>query len=274
MYKYTNIICLAIVTVLLLFSSFGCIGASDESPTMAQFNALNAVVVRLAGEEVAWNAYDTRIKTVENRPQVAATDLTDVNSRITALQNKAADNTTIANLQNAIVELQNKIKTTPYNSGYTPTSPGSTSPLQTTSISGGNGAVQICLQGYTQPLTTSTVAVNQSYFVTISSLSTVPQYFVPTVTIQPYSGQNNASGITAGVITGQYGTYALAFNPIPFATPTVLATTNAISGGYTGGAVYVGPGVPGLLVITITGIVSTVPANWTVSISGSSSNVY
>ena len=157
---------------------------------------------------------------------------------------------------------------------YVPTTPGGTSPLQTYSVSGGNGAVQIALQGYAQPLTTSTTPVNQSYFVTLTNTATIPQYFVPTVSIQPYTGTGNGAGIAVDNVTAQYGTYNLIFNAISCGTPCVLATTNAISGGYTGGAIYVGPGVPGLMVVTITGIVSTVPANWNISISGSSSNVY
>ncbi len=157
--------------------------------------------------------------------------------------------------------------------GYVPTTPGGTSPLQTYSTSGGNGAVQIALQGYSQPMVTASTAVNQSYFVTLTNTSAIPQYFVPTVTIQPATG-NISAGILSGNVTAQYGTYALVFNPIPYSTQTVLVTVNAVSGGYTGGAIYIPPNIPGLLVVTLTGITSNNPATWNVTIGGSSSNVY
>jgi hypothetical protein len=271
---YKNLFCTLVIIAGLLFSSLGCI-AADDTVTVAQFNPVKAIADRLATKEAIWDSYGAKITVLETHPQASpATDLTDINNKISALQTKTSDNSTMARLQEAIDRIDSKLKTSPY-TGYTPTSPGTTSPLQTTSVSGGNGAVQIALQGYPQPFTTSSTAVTQSYFVTLTCLSTVPQYFIPTVTLQPVYGQSN-TWITEGSISGQYGSFNnIGFNSIIGTTSQMLIMTNASSGGYnSSGAIYVSPGAPGLLVLSFTSIKSNNVATWNVNISGSSSNVY
>lgn len=264
---------------LIAVPSTGCItNTSDEEKALAAWKSgiesgLNQVRSQVTtmqaqiAEKVSMAQVDEKIKNVGQGNSYSKTETytrTEIDQKITDAIKALKDD--------ANAPWQKKT-TGNTSTGYVPTTPGSTSPLQTYSTSGGNGAVQIALQGYPQPMVTASTPVNQSYFVTLTNTSAIPQYFVPTVTIQPATG-NISAGITSGNVTAQYGTYALEFNPIPTGDQTVLITVNAIKGGYTGGAIYVTPNIPGLLVVTLTNIKSNNPATWNVTVGGSSSNVY
>lgn len=272
-------IALVALFCLMIIPLTGCItNTSDEDKALATWKAsiesgLNQARTQITtmqaqlAEKASLSQVDEKIKNAgqgNSYPKTETYTKTETDQKI-ADAIKALKDDTNAPWQ------KKTTGTTP--TGYVPTTPGGTSPLQTYSVSGGNGAVQIALQGYMQPMVTASTPVNQSYFVTLTNTSAIPQYFVPTVTIQPATG-NISAGIVSGNVTAQYGAYNLKFNDVPTGNTTVLVTVNAISGGYTGGAVYIAPNIPGLLVVTLTGIASNNPATWNVTVGGSSSNVY
>jgi hypothetical protein len=218
--------------------------------------------------------------------KLGAPDLSAINNKINDITSKQTQQRTDFDaLKKAVETLTTAAQSTQnttgnyvngqYVGGYQPTVPGYNSPLQTTTTSGGNGAIQIALQGFVQPIGASTSPVTQQFAVTLTDRSNVPQYFVPTVSIQPYYGQANGAKITTPPtkVTAQMNTYNLVFNDIPTGTPIMLAQTNAVSGGYVGGAVYVAPGAPALLMVTLV-VQTDIPCSLQVSVSGSSSNIY
>jgi hypothetical protein len=157
---YKRILCALVVVLGLLFSSLGCGSlVSDDTVTLAQFDPVKAIANKLAAKEAIWDSYGAEITALKARPQASpATDLTDVNNKITALQTKTSDNTTIARLQEAIDRIDNKLKgsnpiisTTPTNTSQVATQAGGTVTMRIYT----NPSNALVYPGYTDPVVTA-----------------------------------------------------------------------------------------------------------------------
>lgn len=222
---WIKIIGTIVVITGLLFGTLGCeeTGTTDAGVTAAQFNALKAVVDRLAGREAIWDAYAASIKTLNDRPSGGGSsstfDPSTLNTKDISLQTQIdtmKDKNTPGTLQAQIDALTTKINnqtvvqtSNPPNysnpvgsTGNIPQFTPGTNPNSIPTSPGGGVVSQVNFVGGYNQLSSYPGGSNNIYYVQrLMNQNTAIQYVKPIITLSTASNLGWSSGYASENIT-------------------------------------------------------------------------